>query len=532
MRPSPYFLLASMLFACGGAGAPAQAIRPKAQTAAQASGEPAEDSCREVSREGKPLVVDWKPEQRGDLEIAMTQGIAVVNYDCKRLELLSDCRAEGTYGFKGVVLKQQLIRLNDSDELKVNLPLSGPLLAVKLEGQLGRGTTLDLATALVGNRMSTRTTLARDQLVGRCEGATHFVRGANIGAFVMQTGEESKVMTAAQVFGAGAQAGSASSKLARQEDGDIESCKQASSDLDKPPGKCGALVRLHLVSINAAAPKAEAAPNAKFVGVQEEEPGCPTGFLYADGKCMPPRDATEKHVCQKGDVPDCTKQCDADEGWSCSRLGSAVMAQDAAKAATLYKKSCALGHPGGCSNLGLLLSKGTGVTKDDAEAAKMFAKACEGGDAVGCFNLGAFHFEGRGVGKDEKRAVALFKQSCDGGNAAGCINLGAAYDDGTGGVAKDPARALTLFKRACEGDRAEGCTNVGVVLSARNSGDDAKNAVKAYARGCDLGSAKSCDYLGKRYLAGTGVDKDPSKAKDLMKRACDLGLASSCGQPK
>lgn len=520
--------LTSLLVACGGgAGAPAQSVRPTAQTASQAMGEKTEAACREVNREGKPLVVDWKPEQRGDLEVAMSGGVAVVAYDCKRLELLSDCKADGSYGFKGVVLKQQLIRLSDADEVKVNLPLSGPLLAAKLGGELGRGTTLDLATALVGNRVSTRTQIARSELSGRCDGATHFVRGANIGAFVMQTGEEARVASAAEVFGAGASAKSQSSKLARQEDGSLDACKAITSEMEKPPANCGAIVRLHLVALSAAPEKAAPAPNVKFVRVHEEEEGCPAGFLFANGKCVPPTATVDKHVCKQGDVPDCTKQCDAGEAWSCSRLGTSYVtatgvAEDAAKGASLYKKSCELGHTGGCSNFGLMLSKGSGVTKDDVQAAKQFERACSGGDAIGCFNLGAMHFEGRGVAKDATKAASFFKQSCDGGNAAGCVNLGAAFDDGVG-VPKDPAKARALFKRACEGDKAEGCTNLGVV-----SADDPKAAVKAYTRGCELGSAKACDYLGKRFAKGDGVDKDPAKAKELQKKACDLGHTPAC----
>lgn len=512
-------------------GAVAQSVRPTSQTAAQATGEA---SCKTVSAEGRPLVVDWKPEQRGDLEVAMSQGVAVVAYDCGKLELLADCRAEGTYGFKGVSLKQQLIRLSDSDEIKVNLPLGGPLLAAKLEGGLGRGTTLDLATALVGNRVSTRASISRADLTGRCDGATHFVRGANIGAFVMETGEQAQVKTAAQVFGASASGQSQSSKLARQEDGTIESCKSATSDGEKPPGQCGALVRLHLVAVADSPPPHKSAGAAKFVSVADEDEGCPAGLVLVEGKCARAAvaAAAERHVCKKGDVSDCEKQCAAGEGWSCSRAGSAYVggaggvAEDQAKASSLFKKSCELGHAGGCANMGVLLTKG--ANKDDAQAAQLFDKACAGGDAVGCFDLGALAFEGRGVAKDAARATKLFKQACDAGNAAGCVNYGAALDEGAG-VTKDPALALKFFQRACEGDKAEGCTSAGASSSAGGAiPEDAVKSAKFYARGCNLGSAKSCEYLGKRHLTGKGVDKDVAKGKELLDKACTMGDTAAC----
>src|SRR5262245_28761698 len=100
-------LLSPSMFGCGAPGGAAQAVRPEATTGSAALGETTE--CRDVSRGSKPLVVDWKPEQRGDLEVAMSEGVAVVAYDCQKMELLTDCRADGSYGFKGVVLKQQMI---------------------------------------------------------------------------------------------------------------------------------------------------------------------------------------------------------------------------------------------------------------------------------------------------------------------------------------------------------------------------------------------------------------------------------------
>src|SRR6188768_2481695 len=46
-----------------------------------------------------PLIVDWKPEQRADLEEAVHDGVAVVAFDDKGLRLLKRCHVEGEYGF-------------------------------------------------------------------------------------------------------------------------------------------------------------------------------------------------------------------------------------------------------------------------------------------------------------------------------------------------------------------------------------------------------------------------------------------------
>jgi TPR repeat protein len=531
-------LLGTCLLGGCGSGSVASAVRPQAASANQALGETPQDMCRDVSQGAKPLVVDWKPEQRGDLEVAMGQGIAVVAYDCKRLELLSDCKAEGSYGFKGVVLKQQLIRLNDADEIKANLPLSGAVLAAQLEAELSRGTTLDLATALVGNLTSTRMSVGKGDISGRCQGATHFVRGANVGAFVMQTGERAKAATAAALFGAGVHAGSESSKLARSEDGSIDSCKQSTSDSPKPPGNCGALVRVHLLPISAeAAPDAMTAKTLRAGEKAEPKPTvaevtCPQGLVAVEGKCAKPK-AEDAHECQRDDLGDCEAQCNKNQPASCARLAALLAkgkggAPDPTKAATLYDKACKLDQGGACSDLGIMHMTGQGAQKTPAKAAQLFEQACKLGEANGCFNLGNVYYDGVGVAQDKKRAFSLFEQACNAGKPAGCINVGTMYDDGEG-VTQDSAKAFALFKKACEGDEAAGCTNLAYMYAeGKGTGVDQAAALRFYEKACALANAKGCEYAGTRYVKGEGTAKDPTKGKALLQKACDAGSNSAC----
>jgi len=560
----------------GGPGALARLLHPKEPSAAAALGEaPDRADCLDVSGAVRPLIVDLKPEQRGDLEVAMREGVAIVRYDCGGLTLLTECRAEGSYGFKGVVLKQQVIRLADEDEVKANLPLTGVAVAAQLGSALERGTTLDLATALVGNVTSTRVRVERAELAGSCEGASHFVRGANIGAFVMQTGSETEVVTAAQLFGVGAGAGSASSRLARVEDGRLADCERATPDASDPPGNCRALIRLHLIPITsggsattvataatatAPAPAGDAAPAAAATGSaaapaaapsapnppaatgatpaasapEEDDAGCPEGLVLSEGKCVAPEKAGA-HVCAGDDAADCRTQCDAGDAASCARLASLLargvgVTADPAAAASYYGKACAMEHGVGCTRLGILAAQGKGTPRDEAKAAELFERACRLGEADGCFNLGVLTYDGAGVARDPARAFALFVQACDAGKAVACVNVGAAYDDGDG-VAPDPARAAALFKRACEGDEARGCYNL-AYLYARGRGvpADAAQAARHYDRACALGNAAGCSELGARTLAGNGVEKDAVRADQLFGRACDLGLPSACAR--
>jgi uncharacterized protein len=522
-------LLAS---ACGPSAA--DAIRPKATSAGDALGEPGQagGECRDVTEGGRPLVVDWKPEQRGDLEVAMSQGIAVMAYDCHKMELLPDCLADGSYGFKGIVLKQQLIRLQDEDEIRANLPLSGGSIALQLKAELERGATLDLATALVGNLTGSRLNVAPSDLHGRCKGATHFVRGANIGAFVMQSGERAEAATAVALFTASAGAGSKSSRLARVEDGSVDSCKDASTDASTPPKNCGALVRVHLLPISGEAAPVATSPEVATQSAVKVETTCPLGMVLQEGKCARPA-AKATHECRTDDAADCQAQCDKGQPTSCARLARLVAkgkvgTADPVRAAQLFDKACKAEQGDACSDLGIRYVEGTGVNADPQQALKLFEHACQLGEANGCFNLGNLYYDGHGTTKDRARAFALFQQACNAGKPAGCINVANMYDDGDG-VEANPAKAFTLFKKACEGDAAIGCTNLAYMYAEGKSVvKDQAVALTLYEKSCKLANARGCEYAGSRYLKGEGVTADPAKGKQYLQRACELGTKSAC----
>jgi hypothetical protein len=120
----PTFSLLALPFtpACGGQSV-ASSMRPKPATAADATGQ---GSCTTVGKEADPLVVDWKPDQRSDLEVLMDEGIAVVHYDCGSFKLLRQCHVKGKYAYKATTMREQTVRMEDGDEIKANLPLGVP----------------------------------------------------------------------------------------------------------------------------------------------------------------------------------------------------------------------------------------------------------------------------------------------------------------------------------------------------------------------------------------------------------------------
>ena len=208
------FATLTALDGCGAGGVGA-AVRPKEATAAEGIGE---GPCHEADNSGEPLVVDWKPEQRGDLELLMKENVAIVSYSCKGFKLLKDCKVDGKYGFLGMSSKEQVVKLNNADEVKANLPLGGIGIAGNISAEMARGSTLDVAMIMIGKVKTTWAKVQADELKGDCDGATHFVKGAMVGAFVMETGTKGEVKSAAQMFGAGA-SGASTQREERPEQG-------------------------------------------------------------------------------------------------------------------------------------------------------------------------------------------------------------------------------------------------------------------------------------------------------------------------
>lgn len=522
---------------CGAGGAGA-AVRPKEATAAEGIGE---GPCREAENAGEPLVVDWKPEQRGDLELLMKENVAIVSYSCKGFKLLKDCKVDGKYGFLGMSKKEQVVKLNNADEVKANLPLGGIGIAGSISGEMARGSTLDVAMIMVGKVKTTWAKVQADELKGECEGATHFVKGAMVGAFVMETGTKGQVKTAAQMFGGGGSAASTSEKNVKNKDGDIADCAKATPDDKKAPAQCQAFIRLELKGIiPKAAPAAGGAPAApaetKPAGndVASVEPTCPKGLVLSEGKCTEPKSAAA-FLCNPKDANECETQCTKGNAPSCGSAGtlhvtgSGGASRDEKKARELLTKGCEGSDTKSCTNLGVLMMQGRGGAKDAAAASKNFEKACADADALACGMLGAQYRTGDGVTKDEAKAVALLQKGCEGGNDAACGTAGKMFLEGAG-VTKDVAKAVDFMKRACDGTQAQACADLGQLSEL---GKDApKNPILSkmmYQRGCFRGNMQACFDQGRMEL-GFGGNKDASKRAFEM--ACNRNDKLACGAMK
>lgn len=431
------------------------------------------------------MAVDWTPELRGDIEVAMKEGLAMVAYDCKSMQLVPTCTLTGEYGYIGTTRREKKIEMGSKDEVAANLPVGGLSWISDLGAKLGRESTLLAQLVMIGKRSSAKKVLARSELSNGCESATHFIRAATVGAFAVATGSKAELGASAQLFGKGASAGSTSATQIKAQDGDLEACAKSTPDDKTPPGQCGAVVRIELEPIGAGSAPTPP-PEVTIIS-------CPPGMFMADGACRGP-DAP--HQCKIGDGADCEKQCSA-------------------------------GHGTSCATLSLMYRDGTGVSTDRTKAVAAAQRACDADVAAGCRLVGAAKFAGQGTPKDAPGAIELFDKACAAGDGRACVELGTAKlaDKKLAGDAQ------YAFRRACYGGgEFDGCAWLGTLYVEGKGGLSAspKIAAKFFEKGCKEGSARACTGLAKLHKAGTGVPKDAARAKQLFEQACSAGDDAAC----
>ena len=496
--------------ACG-KGAVGEAVRPDERTASEAMGEetPAFD-CTAVAPASEPLVVDWPDQQRMDLALALQEGVAVVHYGCDGLRLIKHCAIEGSYRFAGAGMMQRVISLDSKDSVQASLPLQG----VKLSAEVGGSSKIDIATAIIGRKGTLVTEPATADLKGECEGATHYVRAAYVGAFSMATGTMGQARAAAEIFKAGASADSSSAKSMLATDGDLTACESYEGG-STPPPKCQTPVRLEISPIveGGAAPAAATPPAA-----QGSDPPlsnvCVEGFVFSQGRCI--RKTEEAgYRCDPSNLQECEDQCGRGNGDSCYNAGQLLHRAGIhrpgtpvppgedyesmlKKAAPFYEQGCKADVAPACNQLAGLYGNGQGgMPKDPKKAEELLLRAC--GPlmyAQACSNLASKIQFSKGGKAQIKRVLELYQRSCDLGSPGGCGSLGSLLVEGKNGAPKDPVKGMAVLEAAC---------------------DEAKMPSLCW---------QISDYAAK----GKFVRKDPARAADYMKKACAFGLKSKeCG---
>lgn len=544
-------LAACALPSCG--GAVGETLRPNDHTASSAVGGAA-PTCAGEPKYAKPLIVDLDPDARVDLEAVMKKGIAVVAFDCASFRVLGSCRLpDSTYEYAGVSRKEQVIQMKSADDLHANLPLS----SAKLGGEVQSGRSIDLALVLVGRRSTTLAKVSREDLTGPCDGATHYVQAAAVGAFSMATGSVGKAAIVAEMFNYGGGASSESERKAMNMDGSLDACRKSEPDSENPPSECRAPLRVELLPITGTpVTGGKVSKEEKKESVAVVSP-CPEGFVYADGictreakahLCAPTDEAECKAECEKGSPDSCynygriiaraksrdaalpfhKKACEGEVSDACAEVGWVMLpdtdgpdvAAKSRAALGFLNKACAAGSALGCDRVGDTLSDKDYQVFDIAGAARAYDRGCSLGRGMACWNLSQMYFKGKDLPQDSKKGVSLLLKACQGGSADECNDLAIVYTRGQYGIAVDLEIAYRANKRACELDK-DYCH--AAAESALKSGKEAE-AVAHAQTGCHGGDdSEACLLLADLYTKGTGTAKDPSRAKAALEKACKAG---------
>jgi TPR repeat protein len=390
-RPYLITLLAtSSLTGCGAA----ELVRKDAPTVADAT----EEKCDASAESTNSFVLDLPPERRSDIELAIgSKNLTVVSFNCKQLKILKTCKASGTYSFRGTSPKERVLSLESADQIRAALPLGGVGIAASFESEAKTGTKFDLGMVLVGQQVGSASSFTAAELTGNCKGATHVITGAKMGAFAMGTSSKADLRTAAEIFGAGASAGSSSSKLTKARDGSVEACQKAEAGADAPPTSCDSVLAIELTKLE------------KGMGTVEVD--FTFSLFYGDDGCIP-----------KGkDAKTCEQECNDGDGKGCRMLAISLiegqeMDKNIPRGLQLLKKGCDLGDVRACSALSNMLW----YEKRFDEARPLAERACDiGNDPDGCFNLGLI-LEMSEKEEDKKKALKAYEKACSAGVKTAC----------------------------------------------------------------------------------------------------------------
>ncbi len=530
-------LLPLALTACK-AGAVGAAIEPDKPTASDAMDEL---ECSEDQSRAEPLIVDWGSDDRTDLEVAMRDGIVVVSYDCNSFRVLETCKAPGGYSFAGVGRKEDVIQIVGQDELHANFPLGG----AKFEAGLDRNSAIDVALVTIGKHRAAASKVNQGDLQGECEGATHFVSSALVGAFAVGTGTRGHAGTVAEVFKLGDVGGSSTSEqTSLNRDGDLAACAAATPLDPAPPAQCQSLLRVELVALggNEAAEGEVAAANGAPEATPLENVCTVEGFVWDGQKCTSAKQA-KGYRCKADDAAECKAQCELGNADSCYNLaamtnaGRGGLTADREAATALYDKACEGDNLQACTMLVYRLD-----WKAESERVMgLLQKTCEGGDAVACRVFGDELILGNRLPKDPARGEQLLVGACAMAEMFACVNLASyVYDE-----KKQADRALQIaesscklgnglscslqagWQSRCEDGRPPGVSPARVKTCEKFPNTNANQATLAYEAACRSSSLGACVLAGNRYAKGKGVTADLVKAHELYTLGCPRG-ADSC----
>lgn len=180
------------------------------------------------------------------------------------------------------------------------------------------------------------------------------------------------------------------------------------------------------------------------------------------------------------------------------------------------------GDAAAACRLGRLYADGLEVEQDWPQAAMWYRKSAQEGNAEGQYQYGQLCESGRGIPQNWEQAAAWYRKAAEKGHADAQWRLGLCHRDGRG-VAQDAIWAkLWLEKAAHQGqeEAREALTKLEAGLA-----EEPPDPVAADRALAEAGDAAAQCRMGRRFMAGDGVDKDEAAGAEWYRKAAEQGYA-------
>ena len=501
-----------------GCAPPSVPVRP---TAAPATGPEAPGPL------AAPFIADTSPKQAEAWQHAMEGGVAVVAFDRRGLRLLPGCTADGAYGARGVRSKPAVAQFRGRDEIRLNLP--GGIDWIERDDVLDD--PMSLAFLVTGEYVNLRTRLARTELRGPCEGATHFVHGMEVGIQARVFGPPEEYSTAQDVFRE-AFRGGGQDRLplclpGRGEERDA---------IPLPDATCSHPLRLHLVALD----EEEAFAPALRYSVQRNT--CPPATYLHGEQCAPAQPGIG-HLCPLGDASDCQTQCGLGSGASCNSLGwmyehGVGVSTQLDAAIEAYENACGLQDARGCLNLARRLSE----QSLPARAASLLQHACDWENSLACARLARQYAFGIGLPQHCDRAASLMQRACRLGLPTACTTFAVRGDELGDCQGATMVHRKSFLRAGCAGGDRQACALLsrGILwdlcraspITRKEAENNVERMLPTLEAACALGTVDACEALGETRVFGRvpATVYDPVRAAAAFTRACDGGSGTGCSR--
>jgi hypothetical protein len=259
MRSTPLLALSLVLAAAPLASGCGEQLLVKPPTVAEADDQVA--TCKIARDPLNPLIVEWPGTSKVELDSTSKRGLVIVSYIGCNLKVLSNCRAQGAYGFTGVTPARDTIEVASVTDLYARLPLG----AASLKGELSNGSKLSLEYIAVGLRRAESEPVT---LTGECAGATHYVDRMTLGAYSLDAIASGSVGGGIDVGGAGVGGGRKENARRLRGSGELSRCdgKAPNAEGELASSGCGAILQIGLSPLQAASRPLETAVTTHDAG--------------------------------------------------------------------------------------------------------------------------------------------------------------------------------------------------------------------------------------------------------------------------